>query len=99
MDATAERWLRENPWEFELTLFWRVANDLSCRHGAAASTAEPSLPVRACDVADVRDRLATKLRRSGHAPARHDQLALTIHAVAHDRRKLVGEDYSCLAWG
>jgi hypothetical protein len=25
-------------------------------------------------------------------PQRHDQIALTIRAVAHDRRKLVGED-------
>jgi hypothetical protein len=46
--------------------------------------------MRACDVADVGDRLAAKLQWSRHAPARHDQFALTIHAVAHDRRELVG---------
>jgi hypothetical protein len=43
-------------------------------------------------VADVGDRLAAKLRRSGHTPSPYDQFALTIRAVAHDRRKLVGED-------
>jgi hypothetical protein len=42
-------------------------------------------------VADIGDRLATKLGRSRHAPARHDQFALTLRAVARDRRKLVGK--------
>jgi hypothetical protein len=40
----------------------------------------------------VGDRLAAKLRWSRYAPARHNQFALTIHAVAHDRRKLVRKD-------
>ena len=42
---------------------------------------EPSAPVRASDVADVRDRRAAELRRSGHAPARHDKLALAVRPV------------------
>jgi hypothetical protein len=48
--------------------------------------------MRTRDVADVGDRLAAKLQWSRHAPARHDQFALAIRVVAHDRRKLVGED-------
>ena len=35
-----------------------VCNHLSCRHGAVASTAKPSLPVRTRDVANVGDRLS-----------------------------------------
>ena len=53
---------------------------------------EPSPPVRALHVADVRDRLAAELRRPGHAPSGHDELALAVCADADDRRHLVGED-------
>src|SRR3984957_18429416 len=38
------------------------------------------------------DRLAAEPRWARHAPARHDQFALTIRAVAHDRSHLIGED-------
>jgi hypothetical protein len=48
--------------------------------------------MRARDVADVGDRLAAKLRGSRHAPSGHDQFALTIRAVANDRRELIWED-------
>jgi len=69
-----------------------VAAERCSWHEAAVPRRKPAAPVRTRDVADVGDRLAAKLGRSGHAPARHDQFALTIRAVAHDRRKLVGED-------
>jgi hypothetical protein len=62
-------------------------------HEATVPCRKPAAPVRAHDIADVGDRLAAKLRRAGHAPGRHDQFALTIHAVAHDRRGLVWEDH------
>ena len=83
----------ENPWEFELTLFWRVANDLSCRHGAVASTAKPSLPVRTRDVANVGDRLsAYALPRRATRPHRfalyylipENKVALEAFAVIRD---------------
>jgi len=51
--------------------------------------------LRQCGLATLRMLVtgwAAKLRRSGHAPARHDQVALTIRAVAHYRRELVGEE-------
>ncbi len=54
--------------------------------------AEPSLPVRAGEVADVRYRRAAVPRRPGHAPARHGELALAVGARADDRRDLIGED-------
>jgi hypothetical protein len=63
-----------------------------CWHYATVSLAEPSAPVRARDVADVRDRLATELRRSRHSPTRRDELALAVRAVAHDGGHLVRED-------
>ena len=50
------------------------------------------MPVRTRNVADVGDRLAAKLQWSRHAPARHEQFALTIPAVSHDRRELVREN-------
>ena len=53
---------------------------------------KPPAPVWARDVADVGDRPAAKLQRAWHAPARHNKFAVTIRAVAHDRRVLVGED-------
>jgi hypothetical protein len=56
------------------------------RDDAAVSLAELTSPVRARDVADVGDRLAAKLRRARHAPSRNDEFALTMHAVAHNRR-------------
>ena len=37
-------------------------------------------------------RLAAKLRRSRHAPARHDKLAFAVGPDANDRRELIGED-------
>jgi hypothetical protein len=63
-----------------------------CRNNATVSLAEPSAPVRAADVADVGDRLATELRRPGHAPTSHSKLTLAVRPVADDRRHLVGED-------
>jgi hypothetical protein len=48
--------------------------------------------MRAAHVADVRHRCAAVLRRAGHAPARHHELALAVVAGAHDRRHLIGED-------
>ena len=63
-----------------------------CRHDAAVSLAEPSAPVRASDVADIRDRRAAELRRPRHAPAGHNKLALAVRPVANDRRHLVGKD-------
>jgi hypothetical protein len=62
------------------------------RHEAAVPRRKPTAPVRARDLADVGDRLAVKLQWPRHAPARNHQFVLTIHAVAHDRRELVGED-------
>jgi hypothetical protein len=61
-------------------------------HDTTIGEPEPSAPVRARDFADVCERLAAELRRSRHAPTRHDQLALTIRAAAHDRSHLVGDD-------
>src|ERR1700722_9161930 len=53
-----------------------------CRwYEASVPRRKPAASVRACDVADVGDRLAAKLQWSRHAPARHDQFALTIPAV------------------
>ena len=62
------------------------------RDDAAAPLAEPSPPVRAFHVADVRYRRAAELRRPGHSPARHDELALAVGANANDRGQLVGKD-------
>jgi hypothetical protein len=62
------------------------------RDNAAIPRAEPSAPMRAAHVADVRHRCAAVLRRAGHAPARHHELALAVVAGAHDRRHLIGED-------
>jgi hypothetical protein len=42
--------------------------------------------MRASEVAIVRYRPAAELRRARHAPARHDELALAVEAVANDRR-------------
>ncbi len=44
------------------------------------------------DVPDVRHRLAAELRRSRHAPARHDKFALAIGGDANDRSHLIRED-------
>ena len=38
--------------------------------------------MRASDVANVRDRRAAELRRSGHSPTRHDKLALAVRRRA-----------------
>jgi hypothetical protein len=62
-------------------------------HEASVPCRKPAAPVRARDVADVGDRLAAKLRRSGHSPARHDEFA-PLGVAANDRRELVGEDPS-----
>ena len=69
----------------------RIRRTMS-RHEAAVPRRKPAAPMRARDVADVGHRLAAKLQWPRHAPARHNQFALTLHAVAHDRRKLVGKD-------
>src|ERR1700722_11603954 len=63
-----------------------------CRHDAAVVFAEPAAPVRAANIANIGDRNPSKLRRTGHPPARHDKLTLAIHSVADNRRKLVGEN-------
>jgi hypothetical protein len=54
--------------------------------------AEPAAPVRARDVAGVGDGLAPILRRSGHAPAGHDEFTFAIYSVADNRRELIRED-------
>ncbi len=41
---------------------------------------------------DAGDRRAAELRRSGHAPTRHDKLALAVVSNANDRRELIRED-------
>jgi hypothetical protein len=62
------------------------------RHNAASVLVQPRPPVRAAHVADVRDRLATKLRRAGHAPARQNELTVAVPSDSDDGRELVGED-------
>src|SRR5271166_1779459 len=62
------------------------------RHEAAVLRSQPPAPVRARDVADVGDGLAPILRRSGHAPAGHDEFTFAIHSVADNRRELIRED-------
>src|SRR5580704_1664430 len=63
-----------------------------CWDHAAALRSQPPAPVRARDVADVGDRLAAILRRSGHAPAGHDEFTFAIYSVAANRRELVREE-------
>jgi hypothetical protein len=53
---------------------WRVFAERCRWHEAPVLRRKPAAPVRARDVADVGDRLTAKLRRSRHAPARHDLL-------------------------
>jgi hypothetical protein len=60
--------------------------------GVRGPKSAPVAAERALQIADVRDRRAAVLRRPGHAPARHDKLALAVAARAHDRSHLVGED-------
>src|ERR1700722_12574980 len=61
-------------------------------HDAAVLLAEPAAPVRAADIANVGDRRAAKLRRTRHAPTRHNKLAPAVGSVTNDRSHLVGED-------
>jgi hypothetical protein len=79
--------------------FWRLARfgvrvfAKRCRRDDAATRLrQPPAPVRAADIADVRDRRAAELRRAGHSPARHDKLTLALGADPKYRRHLVGED-------
>src|ERR1700733_7490707 len=62
------------------------------RHDAAVLLAEPAAPMRAADIANVGDRRAAKLRRTRHAPARHNKLTLAVGSIANDRSHLVRED-------
>ena len=70
----------------------RVFAERCRRDNAPARWPEPSPPMRASDVADIRDRRAAELRRAGHSPPRHDKLTLAVRATPNDRRHLVGED-------
>ena len=79
--------------------FWRLARlrvsvfaKRGRRDNAAARLPEPSAPVRARDVSNIRHRLTAELRRPRHAPSRHDKRALASHSTPNDRRHLVGED-------
>jgi hypothetical protein len=54
--------------------------------------AKPTAPVRAADIANIGDRRAAKLRRTWHAPTRHNKLAPAVGSIANDRSHLVGED-------
>jgi len=70
----------------------RIFAERRCRDDGAVLRSQPAAPVRTRDVADVGDRLAAKLRRSGHSPTRQDKLAFAIYSVADNRRELVRED-------
>ena len=59
-----------------------------CRHDASVSLSEPWAPVRVLQIPGVRDQLIVE--RPGHAPARHDELALAVRADADDWGHLVG---------
>jgi hypothetical protein len=48
--------------------------------------------VREIHISDEADQVAAKVRRRGHAPSRHDKLALAILSVPDDRRHVAGED-------
>jgi hypothetical protein len=45
---------------------------------------KPTPPVRALHVSNVRDRLPTKLRRAGHAPARQNKLTVAVPCDSDD---------------
>ena len=49
-------------------------------------------PMRASDVADIRDWRAAELRRARHPPTRPNDLALAVRPIADDGRELVRED-------
>ena len=59
------------------------------RNDAPARRPEPSSPMRASHVPNVRDRRPAELRRPGHSPTRHDKLALVVRP-----RRMIGAIWS-----
>ncbi len=63
-----------------------------CGDDAAAALAQPSAPIRALHVPNIRDRRAAELKWTWRPPTRHDEFALAVNPNSNDGRRLIRDD-------